>query len=406
MHLRPVLPLVLAILAATASVIVVEAASSDGQHRRQSARASAVVPHASRSRQDTAHAIGRAVGASLTPRQLAGQRVIYAYSGATPPRSLLARIRNGEAAGVIIFGPNIASAVQLRSAIREMQRANAESGIHVPLLVMTDQEGGQVQRLPWAPSLSEKQIGMSPHASALAAQAGAGAARTLDDVGVNVNLAPVLDVYRQPGGFIDGYERSYAKDPFRVAELGGAFITALQRHGVAATAKHFPGLGAASSSQDTDEGPVTLNLSVRAIRATDELPYRRAIADRVRLVMVSWATYPALDPNLPAGLSATVIQGELRGRLGYRGVTITDGISAGALRRFGAPAQRGVLAASAGADLLLCSARYVDENSPAEGTAVLAGVADAIARGEISRASAEQAAMRVLALRASLAHAG
>jgi beta-N-acetylhexosaminidase len=335
----------------------------------------------------------------LSAAQLAGQRIVYAYSGLTPPESLLARIRDGEAAGVIFFSPNISSLGQIRAVIRELQRANTSSPVHDPLLMMTDQEGGLVRRLPGAPELSERQIGESPDAAVLARQAGEGAGKNLASVGINVNLAPVLDVFRQPDNFIDQFQRSYGMNAQTVGNLGGAFISAQQQTGVAATAKHFPGLGAATISQNTDEVPVQLNLSLHELRSIDEAPYRTAIAAGVQLVMTSWAVYPALDPRLPAGLSPTVIEGELRGRLGFRGVTITDGIEAGALRSFGTPAQRGVLAASAGADLLLCSATHVEENSPAEGIAVLHGVASALATERLNRASAEQAAERVIALR-------
>jgi beta-N-acetylhexosaminidase len=118
--------------------------------------------------------------------------------------------------------------------------------------------------------------------------------------------------------------------------------------------------------------------------------------------MTSWATYPALDPRLPAGLSPTVIQGELRRRLGFRGVTITDSLAAGALAPFGGFGERGVLAARAGADLILCSARRVAENSPGEGTDVLRAVTSALADGRLERASAEAAAVRTLRLRLHL----
>jgi Glycosyl hydrolase family 3 N terminal domain len=107
-------------------------------------------------------------------------------------------------------------------------------------------------------------------------------------------------------------------DPREVSRLGAASISAQQRTGVAATAKHFPGLGAAATNQNTDEGPVTLNLSLDTIRRVDEVPYPAAIQAGVELVMSSWAVYPALDPPRPAGLSPTVIQGELRARLGFR----------------------------------------------------------------------------------------
>ena len=337
----------------------------------------------------------------LSLAQLAGQRIVYAYSGLTPPQSLLARIRAGEAAGVIFFAPKFSSDAQLRTVISELQRANASSPVHAPLLMLTDQEGGLVRRLPGAPSLSEKQIGASPRGATLAAQAGAGAADNLRAVGITANLAPVLDVFRSPGDFIDQYQRSYGSNSAAVARLAGAFISAQQHAGVAATAKHFPGLGAATTNQNTDSGPVTLPVSLSELRATDEAPYRVAIAAGVKLVMVSWATYPALDPRLPAGLSSAVIHGELRGRLGFRGVTVTDGLGAGALTAFGGFAQRGVLAAHAGADLLLCSTQNVNDNSPANGIAALSGLAGALANHQLSRPYAELAAARVIQLRSS-----
>ena len=98
-----------------------------------------------------------------------------------------------------------------------------------------------------------------------------------------------------------------------------AFITAQQQTGVAATAKHFPGLGSATRSQNTDTGPITLTVSLSGLRGKDEVPYPAAIAAGVKLVMVSWAIYPALDATYPAGLSTAWVQGELRGRLGFGG---------------------------------------------------------------------------------------
>ncbi|MGP0048813.1 MAG: glycoside hydrolase family 3 N-terminal domain-containing protein, partial [Solirubrobacteraceae bacterium] len=335
----------------------------------------------------------------LSLDQLAGQRIIYAYAGLQPPASLLTAIRAGEAAGVIFFAPNIQSPGQIRTVIARLQSAEASSAIHAPLLMLTDQEGGEVRRLPGAPVLSEQEIGASPNGAALAAQAGTGAGQTLAGAGLNVNLAPVLDVFRAPGNFIDEFQRSYSRNPATVARLGEAFITAQQRTGVAATAKHFPGLGAAARSQDTDAGPVTLNVGLAQLRTDDEAPYRSAIAAGVKLVMLSWAVYPALDPRLPAGLSPDVIGGELRGRLGFRGVTITDAITAGALTGFGGLGRRGVLAAQGGADLILCSTIDPAQDSPAQGLSVLQALASALSAGELSRAAAQEAAARVIALR-------
>src|SRR5580692_6379672 len=140
-----------------------------------------------------------ATAAALSARQLAGQRVIYGYSGLTPPASLLSLIRHGDAAGVIFFAGNYASRSQFTAAVRELIAANASASNPsraYPLLLMTDQEGGEVKRLPGAPDSSEKQLGeISPLSAAKAAarKAGGGAASTLKGYGLNVNLAPVLD---------------------------------------------------------------------------------------------------------------------------------------------------------------------------------------------------------------------
>jgi beta-N-acetylhexosaminidase len=214
---------------------------------------------------------------------------------------------------------------------------------------------------------------------------------------MNVNLAPVLDVYYKSGNFIDRYQRSYSSKASVVTSCGQAFITAQQKTGVAATAKHFPGLGSATNAQDTDAGPVTLTVSLANLRAKDEAPYPAAIAAGVRLIMVSWAIYPALDAVFPAGLSPAVVQGELRGRLGYQGVTVTDVIEAGALTAFGSSAQRAVLAAQAGMDLLLCSARDVSQ-----GQAVTSALASALDGGQLDPATFNTAVQRVTALRNSL----
>jgi beta-N-acetylhexosaminidase len=335
---------------------------------------------------------------ALSLAQLAGQRIVYAYSGLVPPPSLLSAVRRGEAGGVILFGPNISSPRQIGGVIAELQRAALASPLHARLLILADQEGGEVRRLPGAPLLSEKQIGARPDALAAASVAGSGAAANLASVGINVNLAPVLDVFRAPGNFIDAFQRSYSSRPGAVAALGAAFISALQRRRVAGTAKHFPGLGAATRSQNTDREPVVLTSSLATLRSVDEAPYRSAIAAGVRLVMTSWATYPALDSTRPAGLSPIVIGRELRGRLHFRGVTITDGMDAGAIARVGGLGRRGVLAAAAGADLVLCAATNPGRNTPQEGLTVMRALMRALATGRLNRASAQQAAARILAL--------
>ena len=332
--------------------------------------------------------------ASLSSRQMAGQRVIYSYAGLTVPQALLDQIAAGEVGGVIFFGDNIASEAQIASVTQQLRQAQQRSPISTPLLLMTDQEGGLVRRLPGEPTLSEKQIGQSANPAAAASQAGTAAGQNLAGVGMNVNLAPVLDVFRQAGDFDDQFQRSYSNNPQTVATCGQAFITAQQQAGVAATAKHFPGLGSASASQNTDSLPVTLPVSLSDLRAIDEAPYPAAIAAGVKLIMTSWAIYPALDANNPAGLSKTIVQGELRGRLGFQGVTITDALEAGALGAFGNNGQRAVLAAQAGMDLILCSARDVSQ-----GQDVTTALANALDGGQLNAADFNAAVQRVNTLR-------
>jgi beta-N-acetylhexosaminidase len=335
----------------------------------------------------------------LTDRQLAGQRVIYSYSGRTPPAELLAKIRAGQVAGVIFFSGNITSQAQLSKVAAELQRAamSKSDPVREPLLLMTDQEGGVVRRLPGGPVKSEKQIGLSVHPASAARNAGRVAAANLRSAGLNVNLAPVLDVYRTAGNFIDEFGRSYSRDPAIVSQLGADFIQAQQGKGVAATAKHFPGLGAATRLQNTDLRPVTLNLSKSQIRSVDELPYRQAIAVGTKLIMVSWASYPSLGTRRPAGLASVVVQGELRKRLGYTGVTITDALEAGALRAYGGTAQRAVMAATAGMDLLLCSVQ-----DPSQGIDAVTALTGAYRAGSLNRTKFRDSVRRILALRMSL----
>lgn len=334
----------------------------------------------------------------LSPTQQAGQRVIFSYPGLTPPASLLAQISAGEVGGVIFFGENITSLAQISAVVRQLKQAHAQSPVTAPLLLMTDQEGGIVRRLPGEPRLSAKQVGASANPVLAAFNAGTGAGKNLAGVGMNVNLAPVLDVFRQPGNFDDEFGRSFSSDPVVAALCGAAFIVGQQRIGVAATAKHFPGLGAATRSQNTDLTTVTLDQPMPEIREVDELPYPAAIGSGVRLVMTSWAVYPALDPRLPAGFSPRIVQGELRHRLGFRGVTITDALEAGSLASFGTSAQRGVLAARAGMDVLLCSARDVTQ-----GQSTVAELAEALRDHRLNPGESKQALSRVLALRNCLA---
>jgi beta-N-acetylhexosaminidase len=343
------------------------------------------------------------VAATLSAAQLAGQRVIYSYSGLTPPSALLKLIRHGQVGGVIFFSSNFANSSQFTSAVSTLVANNAlaQNPAHnFPLLLMVDQEGGEVRRLPGAPVNSEKFIGSRPTAkqrNTLARQAGRGAGQNLLSFGLNVNLAPVLDVFRAPGDFDDQFQRSYSMNPAIVSTLGAQFITAQQATGVAATAKHFPGLGAATASQNTDNVPVTITLSKSTLQNVDEVPYEAAIAAGVKLVLVSWARYPNLGSSRPAGLSSVIVQGQLRRRLGFTGVTITDAIGAGALQSFGSVQNRSLLAAQAGMQLILSAAQTVTEGQQA-----LGGLQTGFNNGTLSQSVFRTTVTQILTLRSTL----
>jgi beta-N-acetylhexosaminidase len=341
--------------------------------------------------------------AKLSPQQQAGQRVIYSYNGLTAPPDLLNLIRHGEVGGVIFFSFNVSSPAQLRAVIGQMVAANSAStnpARRYPLLLVTDQEGGLVRRLPWAgPTQSEAQIGASADPAAAAAGAGTQAAAGLRDVGLNANLAPVLDVFRQAGDFDDQFQRSYSMNPQVASAAGAAFVRAQQGGQVAATVKHFPGLGPATAAESTDNGPVTIDLPASTLRSVDEYPYRAAFSAGAKLAMVSWALYPALDPRVPAGLSPTVVQGELQGRLGFAGVTITDALGAGALDAYGSLQNKTMLAARAGMDALLCTAI-----KPLPGWKCAAGLEAGYQDGALPRMAFQAQLAQLLQLRAGLPH--
>ncbi|HEX8754373.1 MAG TPA: glycoside hydrolase family 3 N-terminal domain-containing protein [Solirubrobacterales bacterium] len=321
--------------------------------------------------------------------QLAGERMVIGLSGTAVPPGVERAIRAGNLAGVILFSGNFPTREAGRRLISRLQAIRRPPGLRMPLLVMVDQEGGEVKRLGGAPSASAAEMGA--RGAAFSRRQGARTGANLRDVGVNVDLAPVLDVAR-PGGTIAETERGFGSSAARVEATAIPFAAALQHGGVAATAKHFPGLGAAV--ENTDFAVQRIGLSKRVLRGVDEAPYRRFSELGGQLVMLSTAIYPTFSSR-PAAFSRAIATGELRERLGFEGVTITDALNTVAVRAFGGPAKAGVAAAGAGADLLLFA-----ELGDAE-RARRALVA-ALRREQLDRAEFERSAQRVLRLRAGL----
>jgi len=320
--------------------------------------------------------------------RLVGETIVGALA-APPSPSFLARVRAGRVGGVILVG-HWPSRAAIAGTTARLQAAACAAG--APLLVGVDQEGGRIRRLPWAePVDSPAALGRLDDPDRVAAEA-ANAAVDLRLAGVDVDFAPVADTVSQPRSFLGS--RAFSSDPAVVSSLTGAFVEGLQSAGVAATAKHFPGLGAAPAN--TDDGAVV----VRAGSATlmrGLAAFRRGIAAGVKLVMVSSASYPALDPTgQPAVFSRRIVSGLLRGRLGFRGVVVTDALDAPAAARTPhAPAR----AVGAGVDLLL----YTGERASEAGYASL--LADAAASPRLRR-ELGVAAARIGALKQWLVDAG
>lgn len=324
----------------------------------------------------------------LSARQLAGLRIVTGFAGRTPPPALRSMIGAGDVAGVILFSGNVGGAAEVRALTRELQAIPGPAGVNQPLLVMADQEGGLVRRLPGPPRISAQLAGAK--SPAFAQRLGASTGASMTAMGVNVDLAPVLDVGR-PGRAIDSEHRAWGHSPAAVKRVALPFAAGLRSAGVAATAKHFPGLGAARVNPDAKVQRI--KLTAAKLRKVDESPFRAFVASGGELVMIGTAIYPALSPR-PAALARPLATGELRGRLHFGGVSITDALGTASGSAFGGTAKLATAAATAGTDLLL----FTDlGQARAAGSALL----DGLEAGALPRAPFEASARRVLALRAS-----
>jgi beta-N-acetylhexosaminidase len=328
----------------------------------------------------------------LTPSELAGERVVVSVDGTGLTPQLRQAIHKGEVAGVVLFEPDFPTRAAGRELIAALQAVPRPPRLRrPPLLVMTDQEGGEVKRVDGPPQASAAKMGAEGPASAR--RQGRATATNLASLGVNVDLAPVLDVAR-PGGVIAETGRGFGETAAAVTRTAVPFAEGLQDGGVAATAKHFPGLGTAT--ENTDIEAQHLRLAKADVRAVDEAPYRAYIASGGELVMLSTAIYPAFSTR-PAAFTKRIATGELRGRLGFDGVTITDSLGGAAVAAFGGQREAAVDGATAGDDLLL----FDDLPSALASHAALV---EQLRKGGLKHAPFLAAVGRVLNLRGELGH--
>lgn len=333
-------PAFVALIAAAALALVAGAAiGGDGEPDVKGPAAAATAspgPEAAASEATSA----RAKEKDLPARVLAGRTVIMRFAGSPEPAYVREALREGRAAGVILFRDNLPDASATRALTRRLQKAGRGRA-----LLMTDQEGGAIRNLSWAPPTASASTLQTADA---ARDASAAAARGLRSAGINVNLAPVADL-GGPGRVMRA--RAFPGSPAAVARLSAAAVKAYRGTGVAPTAKHFPGLGAATAN--TDDAAVTIDRPARTIGATDLPPFKAAISAGVPLVMLSHARYPALDGRRIASQSRAVVTDLLKRRLAFEGVAITDSIEAEAVRGRMGPEEAAVRSVRAGIDLVL-----------------------------------------------------
>jgi beta-N-acetylhexosaminidase len=373
---RRLLALAAAAVLTLAAGVVIGAGAGDERERPPVKR-----PPAETAAKPRAAAVGAAERLSL--RRQAGELVVMRFDGAGPPEYVPRALKAGRAAGVILFKDNIASPADLKRLVGTLQRAAGGSA-----LVSTDQEGGAIRNLPWARPAAGQAAAATPERAAADAR---GAAHDLRSAGINVNLAPVGDVGMSPGSVMRG--RAFPGDTEQVATLTAAAVRGYRGTRVAATVKHFPGLGAATAN--TDDEPVSLTRTPEQLLGDDLPPFRAAIRAHVPLVMASHALYPALDANAIASQSRYVLHRLLRERLGFGGVVVTDSLEARAVTARAGPAEAAVRSVRAGADLILTT-------GAGSHLRVLRAIIAEAQRSPAFRRRVAESAARVLALKQDL----
>ena len=323
--------------------------------------------------------------------RLAEAVLIPPFPGHTPPRWILSALEGG-LAGVTLFGPNVSDPEQIA-----LLTAALRGAVDEPIIAI-DEEGGDVTRVTyWSGSLYPGNAALGAiDDPALTEQVHRAIGTDLAQLGINVDLAPCVDV-------LDGKEnpaigtRSFGADPDLVSRHAAAAVLGLQSAGVAATAKHFPGHG--STRADTHEVVASIAGDLAEVWRRDLPPFQAAIAAGAAGIMPGHLRLPELTGDLPASLSAAAVTGLLRGELGFDGTIISDALEMRAVSGpYGIP-EAAVMAIIAGVDLL-CLGRDVRED---EYHAIVAAISDAARSGRLPAARLEEAADRVARLRGWLA---
>jgi beta-N-acetylhexosaminidase len=291
----------------------------------------------------------------MTLEQKVGQLfLVFAYGTELSP-SLARAIREYNIGGVVLFQGNIVEAAQVARLTNAAQSVALESGAKVPLWVAIDQEGGLVQRLPPPAPVVPSQMAVAATGDVrYATRLAEGNAAAMKAIGVNMVLAPVLDVNDNPANPIIN-TRAFATRADQVADYGTAMIAAYRQAGLLAVAKHFPGHG--NTAIDSHFGLPTVSKSAAELEAVELAPFKRAVAAGVDAMMTAHIVFPALEPDrLPATLSKRILNGLLRERFGYTGLIVSDSMTMDAIDRNYGLEKATLMAFEAGVDIIAVGA--------------------------------------------------
>jgi beta-N-acetylhexosaminidase len=294
--------------------------------------------------------------AGMTVAEKVGQLVMAGFDSVEANREITTHITERFIGGVILLGRNVQSPQQVAQLTNRLQELAQQTRHRVPLLVAADQEGGPITRIKKGATVFPGAMALgATDSTELAEMAGAVTAVELAAIGVNLNLAPVMDVNTNPRNPVIN-RRAFGDSADLVSRLGGAYIQGLQKGGVLATAKHFPGHGDAAIDSHWNLPMVAHDLE--RLKAVELKPFRAAIAAGVAAIMTAHIVYPAFDSDRPATLSHTILTHLLRRQLGFEGLIITDDMEMKAIDGRYRLDEAAVMAVEAGADVILVPGAY------------------------------------------------
>ncbi len=282
-----------------------------------------------------------------------GQKLAVGFPGTEVPQALRELVAEYKIGNIILFEENIRDAAQLRRLCGELRTLIA-THTGLPPLISIDQEGGVVSRLKGDCALAPSAMGVAATGDPVNAhRAGEITGRELRALGVNFDLAPVMDVNSNPRNPVIG-ARSYGARPEDVCDYGTAMIRGLQAGGVRCCAKHFPGHG--DTAVDSHLGLPRVDKTLQQLEACELIPFRAAIRSGVDAIMTTHILFPRLEPGgVPATMSRRILTGMLREQLGFRGLIVSDCMMMGAIQDDYGTVPGCLAAAKAGVDLLFVS---------------------------------------------------